>query len=161
MVSDLIQEELDAGIPLSRIVVGGFSQGARSPSTPGSSTMGSLRAYAMSGYLPKDHAFELSEAAKKTPVAHFHGTDDPTVKIEWARQSRRSSPQWDSRLTDYSSTRAWVTARARKSLQTSKSGFRRCCHSGHTRGTLPRFLSNRSFASSLSLSEISERERER
>ena len=24
----------------------------------------------------------------RTPVAHFHGTADPTVKFEWAKQSR-------------------------------------------------------------------------
>lgn len=89
MVNDLIQEELDAGIPLSRIVVGGFSQGGALALYAGLQYDGQLAGVCcMSGYLPKDHAFELSEAAKKTPVAHFHGTDDPTVKIEWARQSQ-------------------------------------------------------------------------
>ena len=41
----------------------------------------------MSGYLPKEDTFEVESEARLTPVAHFHGTDDPTVKIEWARKS--------------------------------------------------------------------------
>ena len=41
----------------------------------------------LSGYLAKAEAFVLSPEAAATPVAHFHGTLDPTVQIAWARES--------------------------------------------------------------------------
>lgn len=31
--------------------------------------------------------FELTHAGKNTPVRHFHGEEDGTVRIEWARAS--------------------------------------------------------------------------
>ena len=43
----------------------------------------------MSGYLARADDFKLSEEAVRTPVAHFHGSIDPVVKIEWARESAR------------------------------------------------------------------------
>ena len=43
----------------------------------------------MSGYLAKADSFRLSPGAVNTPVAHFHGTIDPVVKIEWARETAR------------------------------------------------------------------------
>ena len=87
-VVSLIEQELAAGIPLSRIVVGGFSQGGALSLFTGLQYPGTLAGVCvMSGYLPKDEAFEVTEAAKATPVAHFHGIDDPVVKIEWARMS--------------------------------------------------------------------------
>ena len=125
VVNALIEEELEAGIPLSRIVVGGFSQGgvrkslvdprrAPAPFCPraacahpparvraccivppqamslyaGLQYDGTLAGVCvMSGYLPKSDTFSVPAAAKKTPVAHFHGAVDPTVKLEWARKS--------------------------------------------------------------------------
>lgn len=32
-------------------------------------------------------AFKLAPGAAETPVIHYHGAIDPTVRIEWARQS--------------------------------------------------------------------------
>ena len=87
-IKALIDEEVANGIPLSRIVVGGFSQGGAMALYAGLQYSGTLAGVCvMSGYLAKAEGFELTEAAKATPVAHFHGTDDPTVKIEWARKS--------------------------------------------------------------------------
>jgi lysophospholipase-2 len=89
-VTELIEEELAGGMPLSRIVVGGFSQGGAMALYTGLQYCGRLAGVVcMSGYLPKDHSFTLSSEAKSTPVAHFHGIDDPTVRIDWARQARQ------------------------------------------------------------------------
>ena len=117
MVTALIEREVASGIPLSRIVVGGFSQGGALALYTGMQYDGQLAGVCcMSGCkaarprtlrsrlavststnarvppptdLPKDHAFTLAEAARATPVAHFHGKDDPTVRLEWARQSQQ------------------------------------------------------------------------
>ena len=89
MVGELIEAELAAGTPLSRIVVGGFSQGGALALYAGLQYPGTLAGVCcMSGYLPADHKFDLASEAKATPVAAFHGRDDPTVKIEWQRASQ-------------------------------------------------------------------------
>ena len=87
VVDALIAAEVAAGIPLDRIVVGGFSQGGAMSLYAGLQYPGRLAGVlVMSGYLAAAEKFELAPAAAATPVAHFHGSDDPTVKIEWARQ---------------------------------------------------------------------------
>jgi len=87
-VTALIDAEVASGIPLDRIVLGGFSQGGAMSLFAGLQYPGTLAGLCvMSGYLPKEEGLEVSEAAKATPVAHFHGADDPTVRIEWARRS--------------------------------------------------------------------------
>ena len=43
----------------------------------------------MSGYLATAEVFRLSPEAVTTPVAHFHGKIDPTVRVELARESAR------------------------------------------------------------------------
>lgn len=88
MISELIDEEVRRGIPLSRIVVGGFSQGGAMSLYTGLQYPGQLAGVlCMSGYLAKAEAFQLNPAAASTPVAHFHGIDDPTVQLQWAKQS--------------------------------------------------------------------------
>ena len=88
VVDALIAEELAAGTPLDRIVVGGFSQGGALALFSGLQYPGRLAGVCcLSGYLAKAEAFVLSPEAAATPVAHFHGTLDPTVQIAWARES--------------------------------------------------------------------------
>ena len=89
-IESLIAAEVESGIPLDRIVVGGFSQGGAMSLYTGLQYQGRLAGVVcMSGYLPKDHVFSMSEEAKDTPVAQFHGIEDPTVKLEWAKESQR------------------------------------------------------------------------
>ena len=88
VVDALIAEELAAGTPLDRIVVGGFSQGGALALFSGLQYPGRLAGVCcLSGYLAKAEAFVLSPEAAATPVAHFHGTLDPTVQIAWARET--------------------------------------------------------------------------
>ena len=86
----LIEEEIKSGIPADRIVVGGFSQGGAMALYTGLQYPGRLAGVCcMSGYLAKAESFQLAPEAAGTPVAHFHGAIDPTVKIEWARASAK------------------------------------------------------------------------
>lgn len=87
-ITALIEEEIAGGIPIDRIVVGGFSQGGALALYSGLQYPGRLAGVCvMSGYLARAEAFTLAPEAAATPVAHFHGAADPTVRIEWARES--------------------------------------------------------------------------
>lgn len=89
----IISAENGRGIQSSRIVLAGFSQGGamslwtglQFPSSFQSRLAGVL---VLSGYLPKEHAFTLSEHGKETPVLHCHGTIDAVVLPEFAEESR-------------------------------------------------------------------------
>ena len=90
----LISAEKDRGIDLSRIVLAGFSQGGAMSlwtglQLPSSFTSRLAGVLVMSGYLPKEHAFSLSEHGKVTPVLHCHGTADPLVLPQFAEASRQ------------------------------------------------------------------------
>ena len=90
----LIRTENQNGIDSSRIVLAGFSQGGAMSLWTGlqlppafvSRLAGIL---VMSGYLPKGHAFKMSEHGRNTPVLHCHGTADPLVLPDFAEQSRK------------------------------------------------------------------------
>ena len=84
---------LDAtGVPLDRTVLGGFSQG-----TAMSYALG-LRAgrprpaaiLALSGFIPTVPGWEADlESRAGLPVAIGHGTEDPIIGVEFARDARR------------------------------------------------------------------------
>lgn len=83
---DLIQKEIDAGIPSERIILGGFSQGGAMSLFAGLTAKVKLAAIvAMSGYLPLSLKFKefigSSEANKGTPILMAHGTHDVVVPV--------------------------------------------------------------------------------
>ena len=88
----LEKEHKDSGIPYNRMVLSGFSQGgAMSLYTglqlnPDQQLAGVV---VMSGYLAGAKRFALSEAGKKTPVFHGHGTADPMVSYAVAEKSQQ------------------------------------------------------------------------
>lgn len=93
-LQNLIKQENNKGIETSRIVLAGFSQGGAMSLWTGlqlpSSFSGRLAGVlVMSGYLPKGHAFALSDHGKVTPVLHCHGTADPLVLPQFAEDSRK------------------------------------------------------------------------
>ena len=88
----LIHRERDRGIPLSRILLAGFSQGGAvvlahmlRRNVPVAGVM------ALSTYLPlgANNAEEAAPEAKTTPVFMAHGTFDPVVPLALAEQSRQ------------------------------------------------------------------------
>jgi lysophospholipase-2 len=89
-VNALIEEEVAAGIPLDRIVVGGFSQGGALSLSTGLQYPGRLAGVCvLSGWFAATNGFALAPEAAETPVGHFHGVADPVVRVEWGRESAR------------------------------------------------------------------------
>uniref|UniRef100_A0A7S1C823 Phospholipase/carboxylesterase/thioesterase domain-containing protein n=1 Tax=Bicosoecida sp. CB-2014 TaxID=1486930 RepID=A0A7S1C823_9STRA len=87
----LVDEEIARGIPASRIVLAGFSQGGACSLYTGLQlgvTLGGI--LCKSGYLPCAGAVAeaVTDAAKRTPVLMLHGDDDPMVLPSWAEKSR-------------------------------------------------------------------------
>jgi phospholipase/carboxylesterase len=84
-----IEDEL--GVPMSRTVLGGFSQGTVMSYALG---LGNGRAspaglIALSGFMPTVDGFELDLSNREGyPVAIGHGTFDQIIGVEWGRQAR-------------------------------------------------------------------------
>ena len=92
----LINRERDRGIPLSRIILAGFSQGGAvvlahmlRQQVPVAGVM------ALSTYLPfgNKNAEEMTEAAKSIPVFMAHGKFDPVVPMGLGEYSRQQLQQ--------------------------------------------------------------------
>ncbi|KXJ93742.1 Phospholipase/carboxylesterase/thioesterase [Microdochium bolleyi] len=91
-VAGLIQAEVDAGIPSSRIVLGGFSQGGAvslfAGLTGGFKLAGII---GMSSYLPLDSKLaeylDKSDLNRKTPIHMYHGGADPVVPTALGRET--------------------------------------------------------------------------
>lgn len=91
-IRKLLAEEHARGLPYSRMMVGGFSQGGALSIFVGlqmPSVQEKLAGIvAMSGYLPGEKQFHLTEGLGDTPVLHCHGTADPVVRHELAGMSK-------------------------------------------------------------------------
>ncbi|KAI0832828.1 Phospholipase/carboxylesterase [Trametes gibbosa] len=86
----LITEEVDAGIPANRIVLGGFSQGAGMSLLTGLTTERRLAGLTiLSGWLPLRMKIKsmLNDHAKKLPIFWGHGKSDPIVRFDKATAS--------------------------------------------------------------------------
>lgn len=89
-LNQLISAEVDAGIPASRILLGGFSQGGAMALLAGLSTERRLAGLAvMSGWVPLREKFAsmVSDHAKSVPIFWGHGTVDPMVRFEYGKAS--------------------------------------------------------------------------
>ena len=81
-IRDLIENEIKRGIPASRIILAGFSQGGAMALHIGLRYPKKLAGVmALSAYLlfPEKFADEISEANADTPVLVAHGSQDPVV----------------------------------------------------------------------------------
>ena len=90
-IEALIAREKARGIPASRIILAGFSQGCAMTLQTGlrhTETLAGLMC--LSGYLPlaDKTAAERTPASLQTPIFMAHGTADPVVAIARAEQSR-------------------------------------------------------------------------
>ncbi|KAJ7368823.1 Phospholipase/carboxylesterase [Mycena albidolilacea] len=89
-LNQLITAEVDAGIPASRIVLGGFSQGAAMTVLTGLTAERKLAGLAvLSGWLPLREKIKAmaSDHAASIPIFWAQGAEDPLVRPEMARQS--------------------------------------------------------------------------
>jgi len=90
-IEELITNEKARGIPASRIVVAGFSQGCAMSLMVGLRHTEALAGIVgMSGYLPLagTTAVERTAASLKTPIFMAHGTRDGVVALPRAAASR-------------------------------------------------------------------------
>lgn len=96
--ASLIREEMKT-VPASRILMGGFSQGAVMSLFTGVTTDLRLGAiFVMSGYLALANevlAGEKYPHAKKTegertPVVMFHGDEDRVINLDWAEETEKA-----------------------------------------------------------------------
>ncbi|KAG6891704.1 hypothetical protein C0992_010107 [Termitomyces sp. T32_za158] len=84
-INQLIANEIDSGVDASRIVLGGFSQGATMSILTGLTGERKLAGIAaLSGWLPLPAKFKslASSYASSIPVFYGHGSADPLVKLE-------------------------------------------------------------------------------
>jgi phospholipase/carboxylesterase len=88
-IAELLEREIDRGIPAERIVLAGFSQGAAMALHVGlrhAETLAGL--IILSGYrvLPNHFEAERSEANRRTPILFCHGLHDPLLPVELGRE---------------------------------------------------------------------------
>ncbi|MCJ1417899.1 hypothetical protein MMC32_004244 [Xylographa parallela] len=88
----LVAEEVAKGIPSTRIVVGGFSQGGAMSLFTGLTSPVKLGGFfGLSAYLLMHHKIKdfvpASLPNKDTPVFMGHGDADPTVRYAWGQQT--------------------------------------------------------------------------
>ena len=90
-IEALIADQVAKGIPASRVVLAGFSQGCAMVLHTGLRHPAKLAGIiALSGYLPLagSVATERSAANKDTPIFMAHGTMDPMIALDRAEASR-------------------------------------------------------------------------
>ena len=96
---NLISEEIKAGIPTERIVLGGFSQGGAMSLLSGvtcSTKLGGI--FGLSCYLLLQG--KLREMVPgdtpnlKTPIFMGHGDADPLVKVQWGQATAEKLKSW-------------------------------------------------------------------
>lgn len=89
----LISDEIEAGIPSNRIILGGFSQGGAMSLFTGVTTthklggVFGLSCYLLLGDKIKEFVKEADGANKDTPFFMGHGDADEVVKYRWGQQS--------------------------------------------------------------------------
>ena len=91
LIEDLIAKEIARGIPASRIVLAGFSQGCAMTLLTGLRYGQRLAGLAaLSGYLPRVQQTleERSEANIGVPIFMAHGAHDPMIVMDRAEASR-------------------------------------------------------------------------
>jgi len=91
LIEALISREVERGVPASRIVLMGFSQGCAMTLMTGLRHADRLAGLAgLSGYLPlaAQTAGERSAANADVPILLAHGRDDPMIGIDRALASR-------------------------------------------------------------------------
>ncbi|MEX2473820.1 alpha/beta hydrolase [Marinobacter sp.] len=87
-VARMVDREIERGIPASRIVIAGFSQGGAVAYELGLTYPQRLAGIlALSTYFATAQTIEVSEANRDTPINVYHGTFDPVVPEALGQQS--------------------------------------------------------------------------
>ncbi|KPK11108.1 MAG: carboxylesterase [Acidithiobacillales bacterium SG8_45] len=91
LITGLIDQQLQQGVPAHRIVMAGFSQGgALALYTALGSSLPLAGIMALSTYVPMASNFDqwAHSANRQTPVFQGHGTFDPLISLRRAEQAR-------------------------------------------------------------------------
>ena len=89
-IQQLMNDEVVAGVPYSRHVVAGFSQGGALSLFTGLTTTPPVAGIGcLSGYLPRAEEVKATfpQSVKHTPVWFAHGDSDEVVKPDWGKGS--------------------------------------------------------------------------
>eukprot|EP00894_Picocystis_sp_ML_P001848 jgi/Pico_ML_1/52365/g3077.t1 len=88
-VRDIVQKEVEQGIPLSRVVLGGFSQGGNIAVHAAMEALQGRIAGCMglSTFIDVTKENNVSDPVRKMPIALFHGTGDPVVPFQIGKLS--------------------------------------------------------------------------
>eukprot|EP00211_Chloroparvula_japonica_P014108 CAMPEP_0119119986 /NCGR_PEP_ID=MMETSP1310-20130426/1238_1 /TAXON_ID=464262 /ORGANISM="Genus nov. species nov., Strain RCC2339" /LENGTH=236 /DNA_ID=CAMNT_0007109449 /DNA_START=137 /DNA_END=847 /DNA_ORIENTATION=- len=90
LVESYISKEAESGIPSSRVVVAGFSQGGAIALVAGlmhSQTLAGIAGLSTYFAMGEKVAAQLTDENKKTPVIMFHGKADPVVQFHFGKSS--------------------------------------------------------------------------
>mmetsp|Transcript_17870 Transcript_17870/g.32353 ORF Transcript_17870/g.32353 Transcript_17870/m.32353 type:complete len:324 (-) Transcript_17870:214-1185(-) len=90
VVKKILQNEHDTlGLPYSRMVLAGFSQGAALSLYTGLQLEHKLAGIlALSGYVPRAQQLKITDGLQDTPILHCHGEADPMVNHGMAVRSK-------------------------------------------------------------------------
>ncbi|XP_066139560.1 lysophospholipase-like protein 1 isoform X2 [Euwallacea fornicatus] len=84
----LVDDIVASGVPLNRIIIGGFSMGgALALHSAFRYTPGLAGVFALSSFLNKNSAVYSELRAESTPLYMAHGERDTMVPISWAKKS--------------------------------------------------------------------------
>ncbi|XP_063976490.1 acyl-protein thioesterase 1 [Diachasmimorpha longicaudata] len=120
-VHAMIEEEVSAGIPTERIVLGGFSQG-------GALALYSALTYnkplagvvALSAWLPLHQKFPaIAVGNKDTPVLQCHGDCDPIVPYKWGQMTASLLKQFMGR-TEFKTYREMMHSSSEEEMRDMK-----------------------------------------
>jgi len=98
LVKDVVQAEVDLGIPLSKVIIGGFSMGGgmslhtalRDPDMHGLGGVFALSTFfAENSPTPERVAASIKEGKTVPPVWYAHGKADPMVKLAWGASTAK------------------------------------------------------------------------
>lgn len=86
---ELVEREIERGVPANRIVLAGFSQGGAVAYEAALSYQKALAGVmCLSTYLATRETIRLSEEQKSTPFLVHHGSMDPVVPVSLGEQAR-------------------------------------------------------------------------
>jgi lysophospholipase II len=90
-IHEALGQEAALGLPYSRFMLAGFSQGGAMSLFTGLQLPVEKRlagVLVMSGYCPGYSKFTLTPGLEETPLLHCHGTSDPVVLFPWAEKTK-------------------------------------------------------------------------
>lgn len=91
-IRSILANEHSNGLPYSRMVLAGFSQGGAMSLFTGLQMPEADQKLAgllvMSGYLPGASQFKLTSGFEDIPIFHCHGSMDPVVRPQWATMTQ-------------------------------------------------------------------------